>query len=97
MCILTLQLKLFILKNTFLFICLFIGFTVVSCRESVDGAALAKEVCECTTKANNLSGDDPNRRAEQDKCSELQKTNWDKVKGNKEQENAFNDQFPCGF
>lgn len=73
------------------------ALTLTSCGESIDGAALAKEVCECTTKANNLPGDDPNRRAEQDKCSELQKTNWDKVKGNKEQEDAFNDQFPCGF
>ena len=65
--------------------------------EKIDGAALAKEVCDCTTKANALPSDDPNRRAEQDKCMELQKTNWEKVKGNLDEESAFNDQFPCGM
>ena len=66
-------------------------------EEAKDGAALAKEVCECTSKANALPADDPNRRAEQDKCSKLQKDNWDKIKGDSEQEKAFNDQFPCGM
>lgn len=64
---------------------------------AADGATLAKEVCECTTKANAMPADDPNRRKEQDKCSKLQKENWDKIAGDKEQEKAFNDQFPCGM
>lgn len=85
------------MKKSIFYACILVGTSLMSCGESIDGAALAKEVCECTTKANNLPGDDPNRRAEQDKCSELQKTNWEKVKGNKEQEDAFNDQFPCGY
>lgn len=72
-------------------------FALASCGEKVDGAALSKEVCDCYEKANGLPGDDPNRRAEQDKCSQLQKTNWDKVVGNVEAEKAFNDQFPCGM
>ena len=70
---------------------------ISSCGESIDGAALSQEVCECFSTANGLPGDDPNRSAEQDKCTELQTTNWEKVKGNAEQEAAFNDQFPCGY
>ncbi|MDX2359266.1 MAG: hypothetical protein QNK23_00575 [Crocinitomicaceae bacterium] len=77
----------------------FVAFTLMisSCGESIDGAALAQEVCDCTTAANGLPADDPNRSAEQDKCGELQRVNWDKVSGDTEQESAFNDQFPCGF
>ena len=75
-----------------------IGLMLSSCGgEKIDGAALAKEICECSSKANNLPADDPNREAEQKKCSELQSSNWMKVKGNPDQEKAFNDQFPCGF
>lgn len=73
------------------------AITLSSCGESVDGAALAGEICDCYEKANGLPGDDPNRADEQKKCSELQKTNWEKVEGNSEQEKAFNDQFPCGM
>ena len=85
------------MKKRFLFAIAAGILSVSSCGESIDGAALAKEVCDCTTNANGLPGDDPNRRAEQDKCMELQKTNWEKVKGDLDQEKAFNEQFPCGM
>lgn len=78
----------------------FLALSFTSCgeaKEKVDGASLAKEVCDCYTHANGLSADDPNRTEEQNKCSELQKANWDKVSGDTEQEKAFNDQFPCGM
>lgn len=71
--------------------------SMTSCGESIDGPALAKEVCECTTKSNALPASDPNRSAEQDKCTELNVSNWDKIKGDMEQEDAFNAEFPCGF
>jgi hypothetical protein len=79
-------------------ICAVSVLLLASCGgETIDGAALAQEVCECTTNANALPGDDPNRSAEQDRCSELQKTNWAKVEGDIEQERAFNSKFPCGM
>lgn len=75
-----------------------IMLSVTSCGgDSVDGAALAKEICECTTKANALPGDYPNRDAEQEKCSKLQVDGWAKVEGDPEQEKKFNGTFPCGF
>ena len=87
------------MKNYLMKGLLAVGLLIVSfsCSEEIDGAALAKEVCECNEKANGLPSDDPNRRSEQDKCSDLQKSNWDKVKGNTSAEKAFNDAFPCGM
>lgn len=85
------------MKKSFLMVGLLVTCTLTGCQETIDGAELAIEVCECNTLANSLPDDDPGRRAEQDKCSELQKTNWEKVRGKTDQENAFNDQFPCGF
>ena len=74
-----------------------IGLVGCGGEAAVDGAAVAQEICDCYSAANGLPADDPNRSAAQDKCGELQKTNWDKVAGNSEQEKAFNDAFPCGM
>lgn len=74
-----------------------IAFTTSCGGEKVDGAALAQEVCDCYSNANGLPADAPNRSEEQKKCGELQTTNWDKIKGDFEQEKAFNDKFPCGY
>lgn len=73
------------------------AMALVSCGESVDPAALSKEVCECYEKANGLPADAENREDEQLKCRELSTTNWEKVKGNKENEKIYNDAFPCGI
>ena len=73
------------------------SLTLISCGESIDGAALSQEICDCLSVANGLPSDDENRSAEQDKCTDLQTKNWELVKGNVEQEKAFNDQFPCGY
>lgn len=87
--------KVIIMKKTLLsgIGALALAFVFSSCG----GEALAQEICDCTTAANALPGDDPDRSAEQDKCMQLQKTNWEKVKGDAEQESAFNDRFPCGI
>ena len=69
-----------------------------ACNEekvSIDGSALALEVCNCTEKANAMKGSDPNRKAEMKKCDALQKSTWNTVKGT-DQQDAYNARFPCG-
>lgn len=72
-------------------------FTLSSCGESIDAAALSQEVCDCYEKANGLPASDENRRAEQDKCGELSTANWEKVKGKTDLEKLYNEAFPCGM
>ena len=70
----------------------------VACNEekaTIDGSALALEVCNCTEKANAMKGSDPNRAAEMKKCDALQKSTWNAVKGT-DQQDAYNARFPCG-
>jgi len=64
-------------------------------KPSIDGSALALEVCNCTEKANAMKGTDPNRAAEMKKCDVLQKSTWNTVKGT-DQQDAYNARFPCG-
>lgn len=70
---------------------------LASCGESANGKALAKEVCDCYTKANGLAAGEPSRADEQKKCADMQTENWKKVEGDSEQEEAFNGEFPCGI
>jgi len=65
-------------------------------KGSVDGAALAREVCACTERTNALKADAPNRDAEQQKCLDMQRETWDTVKGT-DQQDAYNAVFPCGM
>ena len=73
--------------------------SLVACSggsSSVDGAALAKEVCDCTTKVNAIKTDSPDRKAKMEACNELQAKTWATVKGT-DQQDAYNAGFPCGM
>ena len=65
-------------------------------KNTIDGAALARKVCECTEKNNSMKAGEPNREAERKKCDALQKSTWETVKGT-DQEDAYNATFPCGL
>ena len=65
-------------------------------KSSVDGAALARQVCACTEKTNGMKATDPNRESEVQKCDALQSSTWNTVKGT-EQQDAYNAIFPCGL
>ena len=65
-------------------------------EEAMDGAALGKQVCECTGKANAMDGSDPDRSAAHERCGELQSSTWNAVKGTAQQD-PYNAQFPCGL
>lgn len=64
-----------------------------SCGGPSNGAALAKEVCDCYNKANALPADDPTREQAQDDCIMKQGEAWSKVKNNREQSDKFNDEL----
>ena len=65
-------------------------------KNTVDGAALARQVCECTERTNAMKANEPNRESERKKCDELQKSTWATVKGT-DQQDAYNAIFPCGL
>lgn len=75
-----------------------VSLTTAGCEkgDTIDGAALAKEVCACTEKANAMDGSDPGRPAAQDRCRDLQASTWETVKGTPQQD-SYNAQFPCGL
>ncbi len=63
---------------------------------ALDGAALAKEVCDCTQKVNAMKADEPDRAAKMQACNDLQAKTWATVKGT-DQQDAYNGVFPCGM
>jgi hypothetical protein len=54
------------------------------------GADLAKEVCDCYQKANNMDAADPNRTKVQADCFASQGIAWNKVKDNQKESDDFN-------
>lgn len=72
------------------------GASESTADSEVDGAALGKEVCACTEKANAMDGSDPDRPAAHIRCRELQASTWATVRGTPQQA-PYNAQFPCGL
>jgi len=64
---------------------------LVSCSKGKSGKQIADEICDCSKKANGLPADDPNRSAEQGKCTTLQQEGWAKVKNDEKKSKEFND------
>jgi len=62
---------------------------LASCGGS-DGKSLAKEVCDCSKKANAMDAADPKRSAAQNDCLKKQGEAWDKVKDNQKKADEFN-------
>jgi len=55
-----------------------------------DGKSLAKEVCDCSKKANAMDAADPKRSAAQNDCLKKQGEAWDKVKDDPKKADEFN-------
>ena len=73
-------------------------FAMMSCggeaadseSDELNGTALATEVCDCHKNANAMDSSNPDRSAEQTRCSDLNTTNYQLVAGS-DQESSFND------
>jgi hypothetical protein len=63
---------------------------LVACTQQNGGKELAKEVCECSKKANALSIDNAYRAKAQSDCSIKQFEAWTKIKDVKKEMDAFN-------
>lgn len=68
---------------------LFSAVLLASCG-GPDGKSLAKEVCDCSKKANAMDAADPKRAAAQTACATKQGEAWDKVKGDQQKADDFN-------
>jgi len=63
---------------------------ITSCGKSKSGAEIAKEVCDCSKKANAMDAADPKRTEAQKECAKKQVEAWNKVKDDEKKANEFN-------
>ena len=54
------------------------------------GKDLAQEVCDCSSKANDMPADDPKRADAIHDCSVKQMEAWDKIKDDSKKSDEFN-------
>ena len=54
------------------------------------GTEIAQEVCDCSSKANDMDAADPKRAEAQSACATKQMDAWNKVKDDMDKASAFN-------
>jgi hypothetical protein len=62
----------------------------LSCGKSKSGAAIGKEVCDCSKKANAMDAADPKRAEAQADCGKKQLEAWNQVKDDQKKADEFN-------
>ena len=62
----------------------------ISCGRGNKAPGLAKEVCDCYSKANAMAPDDPKKTDAQNDCIKRQGEAWNKVKDDEKKSDEFN-------
>lgn len=66
-------------------------------RKSADGNKLAKDVCDCYSKANGMDATDPKRTEKQNDCLKKQQDAWNEIKDDQKKAEEFNNEIgQCG-
>jgi hypothetical protein len=81
----------FMMRKLVFFSVLIIGMS--ACGKAKSGDAIAQEVCDCYSKANELTATNPDRAAAQNDCLTKQREAWDKVKSDVDNSKEFNDRL----
>lgn len=76
------------MKKTLIVFCMAAAF--ISCGKAKSGASLAKDVCDCYSRANSMDAADPGRAASQDECLKKQGEAWNKIKDDPKKMDEFN-------
>ena len=77
-------------------ILLFVVVLFTSCGGK-SGTEIAQEVCDCTSKANDMDPADPKRAEAQNTCATKQMEAWNKVKDDINKSDEFNKKLSeCG-
>ena len=82
------------MKFKIIIILTFISFFFTSC-DQVDGISMAKEVCDCTKKANDIPKSNGSRFNEFSKCWDLMDVYIEELEDFPEELKKFDDYFPC--
>lgn len=77
-----------------LFLIAFATLLIAGCSSKAEsGKDIAKKLCDCSKKANELPTSDPNRGLAQNDCLKKQRDAWEKIKDDVERSKDFNEQL----